>query len=161
MSVDWKMLIAVRERQKTAAMGVVAREREAAARSLAELQQAEERHRQELESKASHWQDLQGAFASGQCNVAQLRVAGAWSGALDAQIAKAGSAAVQAGAAHAQHEELLARSRQALRAASGEVEKAQCMQQRERAEHARMQELRQEDASEEATTQAWLARRAI
>lgn len=39
--VDWKLLIGVRERQKTVAMGVVARDRAAAEQSRAELQQAQ------------------------------------------------------------------------------------------------------------------------
>ena len=39
--VDWKLLVGVRERQKTAAMGVVARDRAAAEQSHAELRQAE------------------------------------------------------------------------------------------------------------------------
>ena len=41
MSIDWKLLADVRERQKTVAMGVVARDRAAAEQSQAQLMQAE------------------------------------------------------------------------------------------------------------------------
>ena len=158
-SIDWKLLIDVRERQKTAALGVVARDREAAEQSHAQLRQAEAWREQQVHSKAAHWQATVGALAAGQCKVAQLRHAGAWSGALDAQIAQAQRQALQAGEFHAQREEVLARSRQALRDASGELEKAQQMQQRARAERLALQETRQDEAAEEAASQAWVARR--
>ena len=160
-SIDWKLLIDVRERQKTAALGVVARDRKAAEQSHAQLLQAEAWREQQVQSKAAHWQATVGALAGGQCNVAQLRHAGAWSGALDAQIAQAQQQAVQAGEFHAQREEVLARSRQALREASGELEKARQMQQRARAERLALQETRQDEAAEEAASQAWAAQRTV
>jgi hypothetical protein len=159
--IDWKLLIDVRERQKTAALGVVARDRDAAEQSRAQLRQAEARREAQVQSKAAHWQATVGALAGGQCNVAQLRHAGAWSGALDAQIAQAQRQAVQAGELHAQREDVLARSRQALRDASGELEKARQMQQRARAERLALQETRQDDAADEAASQAWAAQRAV
>ena len=159
--IDWKLLIDVRERQKTAALGVVARDRDAAEQSRAQLRQAEARREAQVQSKAAHWQATVGALAGGQCNVAQLRHAGAWSGALDAQIAQAQRQAVQAGELHAQREDVLARSRQALRDASGELEKAQQMQQRARAERLALQETRQDEAAEEAASQAWAAQRTV
>jgi hypothetical protein len=159
--IDWKLLIDVRERQKTAALGVVARDRDAAEQSRAQLRQAEARREAQVQSKAAHWQATVGALAGGQCNVAQLRHAGAWSGALDAQIAQAQRQAVQAGELHAQREDVLARSRQALRDASGELEKARQMQQRARAERLALQETRQDEAADEAASQAWAAQRAV
>ena len=159
--VDWKLLIDVRERQKTAALEVVAREREAAGQSHAQLLQAEAWCEQQVRSKAAHWQATAGALAGGQCNVAQLRHAGAWSGALDARIAQAQQQAAQAGAFHAEREEVLARSRQALRVASGELEKARQMQQRARAEQRALQASRQDEATEEAASQQWAANRAL
>ena len=159
--IDWKLLIDVRERQKTSALGVVARDRDAAEQSRAQLRQAEARREAQVQSKAAHWQATVGALAGGQCNVAQLRHAGAWSGALDAQIAQAQRQAVQAGELHAQREDVLARSRQALRDASGELEKARQMQQRARAERLALQETRQDDAADEAASQAWAAQRAV
>ncbi|SEL32657.1 hypothetical protein SAMN05518845_106165 [Variovorax sp. YR750] len=157
--VDWKLLVGVRERQKTAAMGVVARDRAAAEQSHAELRQAEAWQQQQVQNKAAHWQATTGALSHGECSVAQLRHAGAWSTALDARIAEAGQLAAQAGQAHALRESTLEASRQKLRAASGDVEKAQQMLQRARSEQLRLRELRLDDATEEATSQAWAARR--
>ena len=161
-AIDWKLLIGVRERQKMAAQGVVARDREAAAQSHAQLRQAQARHAQQLQDKAAHWQATAGALAGGQCSIAQLRHAGAWSAALDARIGEAQQRAVEACQAHAQREEALDRSRQALRAASGELEKAQRMQERARAEQRALQEMRQDEAAEETASQQWAAaRRAV
>ncbi|OUL98715.1 serine kinase [Variovorax sp. JS1663] len=160
-SIDWKLLVGVRERQKTTAMGVVARDSEAAAQSQAHWQQAEALHAQEIQGKAAHWQATAGALEGGRCNVAQLRHAGAWSAALDARIVEAQQLAAQAGEQHAQREQSLARSRQALREASGELEKAQQMQARTRAERAALQEQRQDEASEEAASQQWAAARRV
>lgn len=159
MSVDWMLLIDVRERQKSAAMGVVARERQAAEQSLARLQKAETWREQQVQDKAQHWQDTAGALSGGVFSVAQLRQAGAWSGALDARIAQAGQTVAQAGQAHAQREQALAASRLRLRGASGELEKARQMQERTRAEQLRLQGLRHDDAAEEAAVQAWATHR--
>ena len=159
--IDWKLLVGVRERQKTAAMGVVARDSEAAAQSLAQWQDAEARHAQQVRGMAALWQATAGALADGRCNIAQLRHAGAWSGALDAQIGQARQLAAQAAEAHAQREQVLARSRQALREASGELEKAQRMQARARAERLALQEARQDEAAEEAASQQWAAARRV
>jgi hypothetical protein len=160
MSIDWGLLVEVRERQKTSAMEVAARERRAAAESLAMWQQAQARQQQQVNAKLQHWQATAGSLAGGECNVAQLRQAGAWSGALDAQIVQAGQAAAQAGQVHAQRQQVLAASREKLRAASGELEKARQMQQRTRAEARRQREQRHDAATEEAAAQAWLSRKA-
>jgi len=157
MSIDWKLLIDVRERQKTAAMEVVARDRQAADASQARLQQAQAQQQQQVNAKAQHWQATAGELSGGHCSVAQLRHAGAWSGALDAQILQAGQVAAQAEHAHVQTQQVLDASRRQLRDASGELEKAQQMQQRTRAEQRRLQELRQDEGTEEAATQVWLA----
>ena len=157
--IDWKLLIDVRERQKTAAMGVVVRDRAAAEESQAQLAQAEAWQRQQVQNKVQHWQATRGALSGGQCSMADLRNAGAWSGALDAQIAQAGQSTAQASQAHAQREQVLEESRRQLRAANGELEKAQQMQQRARAERLHLQELRLEDTAEESASQAWAARR--
>jgi hypothetical protein len=159
MSIDWKLLIDVRERQKTAAMEIVARDRQAADESQARLQQAQAKRQQQLDAKAQHWQATVGDLSGGHCSVAQLRHAGAWSGALDAQIAQAGQVAAQAEHAHAQTQQVLDASRRQLRAASGELEKALQMQQRTRAEQVRLRELRQDEGAEEAATQVWLSGR--
>jgi hypothetical protein len=161
VAIDWKLLIDVRERQKSVATGIVARDREAAEESRAQLQQAEAQQQQQVHSKAQHWQATVGALSGGQCSVAQLRHAGAWSGALDARIAEASRAAAQAGQAHAQREQVLESSRLQLRAASGELEKAQQMHARARTERLRLMELRQDEAAEETASQAWAANRAV
>jgi hypothetical protein len=157
MSSDWKLLADVRERQKTVAMGVVARDRAAAEESQARLRQAEALRQQQVQNKLQHWEATRGALSGGRFNVAEFRNAGAWSGALDARIAQAGEAAVQAERAHT--EQVLEQSRRQLRAAHGELEKARQMEQRARAEHLHLQELRIEDTNEESTAQAWAMRR--
>ena len=159
MSIDWKLLADVRERQKTVAMGVVARDRVAAEQSQAQLMQAEALCEQQQENKLRHWEATRGALSGGQCSVAEFRSAGAWSGALDARIAQAGEAAAQAARAHSEREQVLEQSRRQLRAAHGELEKAQQMQQRARMERMHLRELRLEDINEETTAQAWAMRR--
>lgn len=159
MSIDWQRLAEVREHQKTLALGAVARDRAAAERSGALLQQAEDRRAQQQQDKLRHWEATRGALAGGGCSMAELRQAGAWSGALDARIAEAERAAAQALEAHAEREQLLERSRRALRATQGELEKARRMHERERGERLRLEERRREDANDEAGTQAWALRR--
>ena len=159
MSIDWKLLADVRERQKTVAMGVVARDRVAAEQSQAQLMQAEALREQQQENKLRHWEATRGALSGGQCSVAEFRSAGAWSGALDTRIAQAGEAAAQAARAHSEREQVLEQSRRQLRAAHGELEKAQQMQQRARMERMHLRELRLEDINEETTAQAWAMRR--
>jgi flagellar biosynthesis chaperone FliJ len=159
MSVDWKLLSDVRERQKTAAMGVVARDRAAADESQVQLRQAEAAQQQQVQNKLRHWEATRGALSGGQVSMAEFRNAGAWSGALDAQIAEAGQVTAQAARAHTEREQVLEESRRQLRAAHGELEKAQQMQQRARAERVHLQELRLEDANEEGSAQAWAMRR--
>jgi len=159
MSIDWKLLADVRERQKTVAMGVVARDRAAAEQSQAQLMQAEALREQQQANKLRHWEATRGALSGGQCSVAEFRSAGAWSGALDTRIAQAGEAAAQAARAHSEREQVLEQSRRQLRAAHGELEKAQQMQQRARMERMHLRELRLEDINEETTAQAWAMRR--
>lgn len=160
MTIDWTLLVEVRERRRTSALELVARERRAAAESLAAWQQAQARQQQQVNAKLQHWQATAGALSGGECQVAHLRQAGAWSGALDALIAQAGEAAAQAGQAHAQRQQVLDASRLKLRTASGELEAAQQMQQRTRNEARRQREQRLDAATEEAAAQAWLSRRA-
>jgi len=159
MSIDWKLLIDVRERQKTAAAGVVTRERKAADESQLRLRQAQWQVQQEQQHKDGHWQGTRQALAGGQGRVADLVQAGAWSRALDAHIARASQNALQAGQAHAQREQALEESRRRLRAAHGEVEKARQMQQRARAEALRLAEVRQDGDAGDAAAGTWALRR--
>jgi flagellar biosynthesis chaperone FliJ len=160
MSIDWGLLVEVRERQKTSAMEVVARDRRAAGESLAMWHQAQASQQQQVNAKLQHWQATSGALSGGRCDVAQLRQAGAWSGALDARIVQAGEAAAQAAQVHAQRQQVLEASRRQLREASGELEKAKQMQQRTRAEARCERERRLDAVTEEAAAQAWRSRRA-
>lgn len=159
MAVDWKLLIEVRERQKRSAMEQVARDRAAADESLAHLQQAHAQLQQQVEAKTAHWQATVGTLSGGACSVAQLRQASAWSGALDGHIAAATMGVAQAQGRHLQREQVLQESRRRMRAAAGEVEKAQQMQQRSAQERRRQQEARQEDAAEEVASVAWSSQR--
>lgn len=159
MAVDWKLLIEVRERQKRTAMEQVARDRSAAEESLALLQQAHAQLQQQVEAKASHWQATVGALSGGACSVAQLRQASVWSGALDGHIATAATGVAQAQGEHLQREQVLQESRCRMRAAAGEVEKAQQMQQRSVQERRRLQEARLEDVAEEVASVSWASRR--
>lgn len=159
MAVDWKLLIEVRERQKRTAMEAVARDRAAADESLAGLRQAHAQLQQQIDAKAAHWQATTGALSGGACSVAQLRQASAWSGALDGHIASAATNVAQAQGVHQQREQLLNESRQRMRAAAGEVEKARQMQQRRLQQQRSLHEARQEDVAEEVASVAWSARR--
>jgi hypothetical protein len=159
MAVDWKLLIEVRERQKRTAMEAVARDRAAADQSLALLQQAHAQLQQQIDAKAAHWQATTGALSGGACSVAQLRQASAWSGALDGHIATAATGVAQAQGLHQQREQVLQESRQRMRAAAGEVEKAQQMQQRRLQQQRRLHEARQEDVAEEVASVTWSSRR--
>lgn len=159
MSIDWKLLTDVRERQKTVAMGLVARDRAAAQQSEAQLRHAESAQRQQEQNKLLHWESTRGALFGGHVSVAEFRHAGAWSGTLDARIAQAGQVTAQAARAHSEREQVLDESRRQLRAAHGDLEKAQQLQQRARAERLRLQEQQLEDSNEESTAQAWAMRR--
>jgi len=155
VAIAWMLLTDVRERHQRSAMQEVARgKRELEAR---EAQAAEVRRewQQQLEAKAQHWKDTVGALSDGACSVAQMRQAGAWSKALDLQIAQAGVAVVEAQAVVAQAQSVLDASRAQLRQASAELEKARQMQQRAKAEERQHQERRQDEVTEEASVQAW------
>lgn len=159
MGVDWKLLVDVRERQKRTAMETVARDQEAAEQGRAATRQAQASLQQQIDAKLAHWQATAGALSGGACNVAQLRQASAWSGALDGHIAQAGVAVLQAQIEYRRREQVLQQSRQRLRAASGEVEKAQQMRQRSLQQQRREREVRLDSAAEELASQSWAAQR--
>ena len=101
----------------------------------------------------------QSALEGGACNVAQLRDAGAWSGVLDERIAHAGRGASQALAIVAERQGALEASRRQLRSTVETTERARQMEQRVKVQHQRTQDMRIDDAAEEAASQAWAARR--
>jgi hypothetical protein len=161
MAIAWKQLADVRESHQRNALQAVGRDKRALQACEALAQEAEQQWLQQYQAKARHWQSTVAAADQGGCSVAQMRQAGAWSHALDARIATAGVALLQAQAVVAMAEGVLDTSRGQLRRASAELEKARQMQQRARAEQRAQQERRQDEATEEASVQLWLvARRA-
>lgn len=159
MAIAWKLLADVRERHQRSALQAVGRDQRALQACEARAQQAEQQWRQQHQAKSQHWQSTAAALGGGGCSVAQMRMAGAWSHALDARIASAGEAALQAWAIAAQAESVLDTSRGQLRRISADLEKARQMQQRDRAEQRLQQERRQDEVTEEASVQLWLAAR--
>ncbi|HWP19160.1 MAG TPA: serine kinase [Burkholderiaceae bacterium] len=156
MEIDWKLLGAVRERQKTAAQERAARDREAAERSRREADEAAAAWQAQLAAKQCLWQQARDA---GRLDVTALRQAQAWSRALDGRIADAARAAQEAWGRHEAHLATLDESRRRLRAAAAELEKARQMQQRSRAQRLRRAELRQDEVAEESSAQRWLLQR--
>jgi hypothetical protein len=155
VAIAWMLLTDVRERHQRSAMQEVARDQRELEAREAEAEQARREWQQQLEAKAQHWKDTVGALSDGACSVAQMRQAGAWSKALDLQIAQAGMAVVEAQAVVAQAQDVLDASRAHLRRASAELEKAKQMQQRVRAEERALQERRQDELTEEVSVQGW------
>ena len=159
MSIAWKLLAEVRERRQHGALQAVARDRQALQASEALAQQAERQWLRQYQAKDRHWQSTVAAAEQGGCSIAQMRQAGSWSRALDARIAAAGVAALQAQAGVLMAEGVLDASRGQLRRASAELEKARQMQQRARAEQRALQERRLDEATEEVSVQLWAAAR--
>lgn len=159
MAIAWKLLAEVRERHQRSALQAVGRDKRALQASEAQAQQAEQQWLQQYQAKAQHWQSTMATAELGGCSVAQMRQAGAWSHALDARIAAAGVAALQAQAVVLMAEGALDASRGQLRRASAELEKARQMQQRAAAEQRALQERRLDEATEEVSVQLWAAAR--
>jgi len=157
MTIAWSRLTQVRERHKQAALENVARERQASEVRDAQAREAQAQLHERVAAKTLLWQ----AAARGEASfsIAQLGQTSAWSRALDVQIAQAAQAARQALLQAAQQQQVLAASRHRLRAALGELDRAQQMQRRADSERRRQRELRADDAAEEAASQAWAARR--
>jgi hypothetical protein len=158
-SIDWKRLVDLREQQQSKAMELVAKDTEALDASQGQAQAAQAQWREQLEVKAAHWQSMVQALSGGAVNASQMRDAAAGSRALDAQIAMAGRAVLQAQEQVAQRQAVLDASRGELRAASGELAKARKMQERVHDDQQRRLELQLEDAAEEAAVQRWLGRK--
>jgi len=159
VSIEWKRLIDVRERRQQVAREAVARDRRATEEGEAQASAAQAQLQVQIASKASHWQAIGSALDGGACNVAQLHDAGAWSGALDERIAHASRDASQALAIVAERQGVLEASRRQLRSAVETSERARQMEQRVKVQHQRAQDMRIDDAAEEAASQAWAARR--
>ena len=159
MAIEWQRLIDVRAQHERIARERVAQERRAADESAAQAQAAQQRLAQQVAGKASHWQAIARALDGGTCDVAQLRDAGAWSGALDRQIAQADDSVSQVQAVVAERQGTLEASRRRLRETAAGTERVRQMQLRDQARHRQLQEARIEEAAQEAAAQAWMARR--
>jgi hypothetical protein len=160
MSIDWKLLIDVRERRKKIALEAMLVNRRAAERSRSEAQQAQAQWQRRVDAKLDFWQATRLATAGGSFSVSQLSDAAGWSGALDAQIAQQSVTVQQAQCAFRECEQMLEASRGRLCHAAGGVEKAERMHKRDKAMLRRVDEARFDAAIEGSTSTAWAARRA-
>jgi hypothetical protein len=155
MSIDWKLMINLRERQRTTASDKVAREREAVAQSEAQVRAAQARLAQEQDSKAALWSDTAAAFYGGVCNIERLQQASAWSRTLDGKVAQAAQSVHQAQVVAQQKNAVLEARRQELRAAMAELEKAKEMQTRLLANRRRTAEAHADEVVDEWAANQW------
>jgi len=158
--IDWTLLLDVRERRKRSALDSMLAERRIADERRAAALHAQTQREQRVDAKRQHWLDMRHSAGSQGCSIAQWRDASAWSGALDAQIARHDDALRVAQAAADESERALDASRRRLHAAAGSVEKATQMQQRADAQKRRHAEMRAEEDAENVAAMAWMARRA-
>jgi hypothetical protein len=159
VTVDWKCLVDVRQQHERTAQQHVARERGAFDESHALELNAQQRLRKQHASKAELWQTTSSALAGGGLCVAALRDAGAWSGAIDAQIAQAQQQASEAKAALAERQASLDTARRQLRSAAADTHKAREMQERALKQRTSAQDLQVERRVEENAVHAWATRR--
>lgn len=158
MDLDWKLLVRVREQQRSRAQQRVAEERQATQRAQGQALAAREAWSLEVQARAGLWASMQGQVQA--LDIGTLRHASAWSRTLDGRIGQAAAVAAQAEGAAVQQGLRLADSRQALRGAAGALHKAEQMRDRVRADHERVQQRRADDTLEEAAVQAWTRRTA-
>jgi hypothetical protein len=158
MNLDWKLLVRVREQQRTRAQQRVAEARQATQRAQGHAHAAREAWSQEVQTRASLWQSLQGETQA--LDIGALRHASAWSRTLDGRIGQAAATAAQAEGAAVQQAQRLAETRQALRGAAGALHTAEQMRDRVHGDRLRLQARRADDTLEEAAVQAWSRRAA-
>jgi len=156
MSIDWKLLVQLRERHKVSAQEAVAHERRAAQEREAQVMQSRGALDEQVQAKAALWQQA----SSGAIDMGALRQTAAWSGALDRHIAQARRQVADAEhLAYLQEQRVLQR-RNELRQACGDLTKAEQMQDRARTAQRQLAETRAEDVAEEHAVQRWTARKA-
>ena len=156
MSIDWKLLVQLRERHKLAAHEAVVRERRAAQEREAQLMQSRGALDEQVQAKAALWQQA----SAGSIDMGALRQTAAWSGALDRHIAQARRQVSDAEHLACLQEQRVEQRRNELRQACGDLTKAEQMQTRERAAQRQLAETRAEDVAEEHAVQRWTARKA-
>ena len=155
MSIDWKLLVQLRERHKLAAHEAVVRERRAAQEREAQLMQSRGALDDQVQAKAALWQQA----SAGTIEMGALRQTAAWSGALDRHIAQARSQVADAEhLAYLQEQRVLQR-RDELRQACGDLTKAEQMEMRDRTAQRQLAETRADDVAEEHAVQRWTARK--
>jgi len=155
MTIDWKLLVQLRERHKLAAHEAVARERRVAHEREAQLLQSRGALDEQVQAKAALWQQA----SASTIDMGALRQTAAWSGALDRHIAQARRQVSDAEhLAYLQEQRVLQR-RDELRQACGDLTKAEQMQTRERVARRQLAETRAEDVAEEHAVQRWTARK--
>jgi hypothetical protein len=155
MTIDWKLLVQLRERHKLSAHEAVAQERRAAAEREAQLVQSRGALDEQVQAKAALWQQA----SAGSIDMGALRQTAAWSGALDRHIAQARRQVSEAEHLAYLQEQRLQQRRRELREACGDLTKAEQMQSRARAAQRRLAETRAEDVAEEHAVQRWTARK--
>ncbi len=158
MAIDWKLLVHVREQQRLVASQALAQERELAVQREAQVRRAEGELAQQIDAKARLWQ---AAAAPGVgLDMATLRDASAWSRALDGHIAQATGRLRMAEQGGQAQQQRVDQSAAELKAACGNVVKAEEMQTRVEAAVRRQRDVRAEEPAEEHAARLWLARRA-
>ncbi len=161
MSVEWNLLVDIRERRQAIALQRMLAARRAADAAAVVVADAARRLQDEMAAKARHWTSTIDDAQGGACRIEHLRRASAWGGVLDHQIAEAATTCAGAIAEAARVDATLDRSRRAHGAAARSVEKAQQLQQQEAARAQRGVEARQDDAAEDFAAQTWATRRAV
>lgn len=152
MAIDWKLMIDLRERQRTTASDLVQRQRQVVAESEAEVQAARMRLVQQQDSKAALWNGISNAKA---CTIDEMQRASAWSRALDGKVAEAAQAVHQALVVAQEKHAVLEQRRRELRAAMAELEKAKEMQQRLLTGQRRAAEARADEVVDEWAANQW------
>ncbi len=157
MTVNWKLMIQLRERQRTEASEQVAQERKVVAESEAQVQTLQGQLRQERDAKAALWRQATAAIQEGTGSVEQLKYVTSYSRILDAKAAKSAAAVQEAQGEMQKKMVVLEQRRQVLRQAMGDLEKAKEMQLRQLKGQQKRMENRVEDVVDEWTSQKWLS----
>jgi hypothetical protein len=157
MDVDWKLLVRVREQQRSRAQQRVAREREVAAAAVAQARALREAWLREVEARSDVWSSLAGRPEA--LDIALMRQASAWSRTLDGRVRESAQHAQQARDAALQKQQHLEACRRQLRNAAGELQKAEQMHERVRRDAQRVAQSRGDEQLEETAVQTWASRR--
>jgi hypothetical protein len=159
MSDDWLRLARVRDAQLAAARTAVQAERDALAEREAQAAAARSALAGVHEAKQALWRDLAQGLSGGAGGVGALRQAHAWSGALDARIARAGEQARAAQAEAEAQQARLATRQDELQRALAAAEAARGTADRLRQEARRALARRDEARIDDGAAERWLRAR--